>query len=391
MNSASYDFDQLVDRQGSDSIKWGLFDPDVLPMWVADMDFRVPQAIISALEQRVQHGVFGYPKEPPEIRDVVVNWILQRYNWKVKPDELVFMPNVAVGFNLVLQAVGKPGKGLLFQPPIYFPILDVPSHAEMEARPSELIRDRNGRYEIDFADVRRVASNNCSAFILCNPHNPVGRVFDRKELEKLGEICLENNLYICSDEIHADFVYDELVHIPIASIDPQIAERTITLIAPNKTFNVAGISCAIAVVQNPKFKQQIEEAKRGLVPNLGIMSYIITQAAYTEGEQWFNALNTYLQGNRDYLRESIQGRLPEVSMSPVEGTYLAWLDCGELKLGQNPHEYFLNQARVGLSDGARFGQGGEGFVRLNFATQRSNIAKAIDRMRDALLSGEDHA
>ncbi len=389
MDSASYDFNRLVDRRGSNSIKWDLFDADVLPMWIADMDFQAPPAIIAALEQRIKHGVFGYPKEPPEIRDVVVDWIARRYNWKVKPEELVFLPNVAVGFNLVIQAIGKPDTGLLYQPPIYFPILDVPSHAGMQARPSKLVRDKNGHYEIDFDDVKHAASHNCTAFILCNPHNPVGRVFDKKELETLAEICLENDLHICSDEIHADFVYDELAHIPIASLDPEIAQRTITLIAPNKSFNVAGISCAVAVVPNPDLRQQVETTRRGLVPKVGIMSYTVTQAAYTKGEQWFDELTAYLQRNRDYLRQAIEKQLPGISMSPVEGTYLAWLDCRGLNLGQNPHEFFLNQARVGLNDGARFGCGGDGFVRLNFATQRSNINKAIERMKNALLSTED--
>jgi cystathionine beta-lyase len=360
-------------------------------MWIADMDFQASPEIIATLEKRVKHGVFGYPKEPPGIRDVVVDWIARRYNWQVEPEELMFLPNVAVGFNLAIQAIGKPHSGLLFQPPIYFPILDVPGHAGMQARPSQLLPDKNGRYEIDFDDVKGKASDNCTAFILCNPHNPVGRVFNRKELESLADICLENNLYICSDEIHADFVYDGLPHIPIASLDPEIAQHTITLIAPNKSFNVAGISCAIAVAKNPQLRRKMETAKRGLVPKVGIMSYAVTQAAYTYGQEWFRELTAYLQGNRDFLHKSIKAQLPGISMSPVEGTYLAWLDCRGLKLEQNPHEFFLNKARVGLNDGARFGQGGDGFVRLNFATQRTNIAEAISRMRTALLSPGDIA
>jgi cysteine-S-conjugate beta-lyase len=389
MNSAEYDFDQPVNRRGTDSIKWGIFDPDVLPMWIADMDFPAPSSIIDAMHQRIRHGVFGYPKEPPEIREVVVSWILRRYNWKVKPEDLMFLPNVAVGFNLAIQAIGNPGKGLLFQPPIYFPILDVPRNAGMEARPSGLIRARNGSYEIDFDDVKKAAGNNCSAFILCNPHNPVGRVFDRKELERLAEICLENDLRICSDEIHADFVYDGRSHIPIASMDPEIASRTITLIAPNKSFNLAGISLAIAVVPNQEIRERVEMTKRGLVQRPGILSYIAAEAAYTKGEEWFDKLTKYLEGNRDYLKDHIETDLPQVSVSHVEGTYLAWLDCRKLDLGQNPHQFFLQRARVGLNDGARFGKGGDGFVRLNFATQRSNITHALRRMQEALLSQED--
>ena len=226
MCSANYNFDQLVGRRGSDSIKWGVFDPDVLPMWIADMDFQAPQAIIDALQKRVEHGVFGYTQEPQQLRDIVVEWILKHYDWKVRQEDLVFLPNVAVGFNLAVQAIGKPGTGLVFQPPIYYPILDVPSHAGMQPRPSQLIRRNDGHYEIDFDDLEKKASDNSSAFILCNPHNPVGRVYRREELEKIGQICLDCDLPICSDEIHADFVYDGHTHIPIGSIDPESVSYT---------------------------------------------------------------------------------------------------------------------------------------------------------------------
>jgi len=390
MTQSDSDFEQLIERRGTDSVKWTLFDGDVLPMWVADMDFRAPRAVIKALQQRVEHGVFGYPHEPPRLRDVVVDWIARHYDWAVQPDTLVFLPNVAVGFNLAIQAVCKPGSGLLFQPPIYFPILDVPKHAGLEARPSELVRGEDGRYEIDFDDVERAASERCSAFVLCNPHNPVGRVFCREELERLGETCLRQDLFICSDEIHADFVYDGRRHVPIASIDPEIAARTITLIAPNKSFNVAGIGCAIAVVPNPDLRQCLEEARRGIVPHVGIMSYVMTDAAYRHGEQWLSQLIVYLAKNRSFVEEFVRGRLPGVRVAPIEGTYLAWLDCRDLGLGESPRAFFLREARVGLNDGARFGPGGEGFVRLNFATPRSNLVDGLQRMRRALLSRGDN-
>jgi len=300
----------------------------------------------------------------------------------------VFLPNVAVGFNLAVQAVGKPGTGLLYQPPIYFPILDVPENARMEPRPSELVGGKDGHYEIDFDDVERAASDNCSTFLLCNPHNPVGRTFAQDELEKLGRICLKHDLFICSDEIHADFVYDGRKHVPIASIDRALAARTITLIAPNKSFNVAGISCAIAVVPNQELRERMDEMRRGLVQDVGIMSYVITQAAYTKGEEWLNKVVAYLERNRDYLRQFVADELPTISIGPVEGTYLAWLDCRDLDLDESPHEFFLREAHVGMNDGARFGPGGEGFVRLNFATPRLNLIEGLQRMRRALLLRE---
>lgn len=391
MTQSDSDFERLIERRGTGSIKWDLFDPDVLPLWVADMDFRSPQAVIDALQRRVEHGIFGYPQEPQHLRGVVTDWIFNRYNWKVRSDALVFLPNVAVGFNLAIQAIGTLGSGLLFQPPIYFPILDVPHHAGLEPRASELMRKEDGRYEIDFDDVERVAKNDCSAFMLCNPHNPVGRVFYREELEKLGQICLRQDMFICSDEIHADFVYDKRKHVPIASIDPEIAARTITLIAPNKSFNVAGISCAIAIVPNPELRRRLEEARRGLVPHVGIMSYVITDAAYQHGEEWLNRVVAYLTENRDLVTEFVRDQLPGISMSPIEGTFLAWLDCRDLRLEESPHEFFLREARVGLNDGARFGPGGEGFVRLNFATPRSNLLDGLQRMRRALLSTRDNS
>ena len=377
-----FDFDRVIDRRGTDSIKWNLFEPDVLPLWVADMDFPAPPAVIDALRDRVEHGIFGYPQEPPELRAVIVDWIAQRYGWKVTPEAIVFVPNVVVGFNLAAHALARQGSGLLIQTPIYFPILDVPDHAGLEARLNRLVRDSAGRYEIDFDDFARLA-REASMFLLCNPHNPVGRVYTRAELEQMAEICVRNGVYICSDEIHADFVYDGRRHVPIASIASEIADRTVTLFAPNKSFNVAGISCGIAIVPNPELRARLKAAQRGLVPHPGIMSYVVAEAAYRHGEEWLDDLIAYLAENRDYVTQFVRDELPGVKMGPIEGTYLAWLDCRDA-LDGNPHEFFLRRARVALNDGARFGPGGEGFVRLNFACPRSTLAEALNRMRIAL-------
>ncbi len=379
----NFDFDRVIDRRGTDSIKWNLFKPDVLPLWVADMDFSAPPAVIAALHNRVEHGVFGYPQEPPKLRSVVVDWIARRYRWKVAPEAIVFVPNVVVGFNLVAHALTRSGTGILLQPPIYFPLLDVPAHVGVGSRFSPLVRDSTGHYEVDFDDFAR-AAHDASMFLLCNPHNPVGRVYTETELARMAEICLENDVYICSDEIHADFVYDGRPHVPIASLSPEIADRTVTLFAPNKSFNIAGISCGIAVVPNPELRERVEVARRGLVPHLGIMSYIAADAAYRHGEKWLDELLVYLAGNRDYVTQFVQDELPGVRMGPVEGTYLAWLDCQDAVAG-NPHEFFLHTARVALNDGARFGPGGEGFVRLNFACPRATLVAALHRMRAALV------
>ncbi len=383
MSARKFDFDRVPDRRGTDSVKWGRYGPDVLPLWVADMDFSAPPAVIAALHDRIDHGVFGYPQEPSGLREVIVDWIARRYRWKVAPEAIVFVPNVVVGFNLTAHALARPGTGILLQPPIYFPLLDVPAHVGVEARFSPLICDPAGRYEIDFDDFARAARQDVSMFLLCNPHNPVGRVYTRAELARMAEICLENDVYICSDEIHADFVYDGRPHVPIASLSPEIADRTVTLFAPNKSFNVAGISCGIAVVPNPELRERLEAARRGLVPHLGIMSYVAADAAYRHGGEWLDELLAYLAGNRDYVTRFVRDALPGVRMGPVEGTYLAWLDCRGA-VGENPHEFFLKTARVALNDGARFGPGGEGFVRLNFACPRSVLAEGLKRMHTAL-------
>ncbi len=386
MGKHRFDFDQVIDRRGTDSVKWNLFAPDVLPLWVADMDFPAPPAVIDALHQRVEHGIFGYPQEPPKLRGVIVDWIARRYGWVVEPEAIVFVPNVVVGFNLVAHALARPGSGILIQSPIYFPILDVPGNTGLEARLNRLMRDSAGRYEIDFDDFARLAQD-ASMFLLCNPHNPVGRVYTRAELERMAEICLRHGLYICSDEIHADFVYDGRRHVPIASIAPEIADRTVTLFAPNKSFNVAGISCGIAVVPNPKLRERLEAARRGLVPHPSIMSYLVAEAAYRHGKEWLDDLISYLAANRDFVAQFVRDELPGVKVGPIEGTYLAWLDCRDA-LDGNPHEFFLRTARVALNDGARFGPGGAGFARLNFACPRSTLAKALDRMRNALCCSE---
>ncbi len=381
----NFDFDRVIDRRGTDSVKWGRYGLDVLPLWVADMDFPAPPAVIAALHDRVAHGVFGYPQEPPGLREVIVDWIARRYRWKVAPEAVVFVPNVVVGFNLAAHALTQPGTGILLQPPIYFPILDVPEHVGLNAQFSPLIRDPGGRYEVDFDDFARAARQDVSMFLLCNPHNPVGRVYTRAELEQMAEICVRNDIYICSDEIHADFVYDGRPHVPIASLAPEIADRTVTLFAPNKSFNIAGISCGIAVVPNPKLRERLEVTRRGLVPHLGIMSYVAADAAYRHGGEWLDELIGYLAGNRDYVTQFVRDELPGVELGPVEGTYLAWLDCRNAVDG-NPHEFFLREARVALNDGARFGPGGDGFVRLNFACPRSTLVEALGRMRSALVS-----
>jgi len=382
----TYDFDQPIDRRHSESAKWHRYDEDVSPMWVADMDFMSPEPVIRALRERVEHGVFGYGMDPPELRQVIVDRLQRLYGWQVSPEALVFMPGVVTGFNLACHAVASPGDGVLIQTPVYFPMLYAPAGAGLTNDEMELTRRPDGRYEIDFDLFEKTITGRTRLFILCNPHNPVGRVFGRQELERMAQICLRHNIVICSDEIHCDLLFQGSRHVPIASLAPEIADQTITLMAPSKTFNVPGLKCSVAIVQNPELRKKLKTTHTGLVHGINVMGYTAALAAYRDGQPWLDEVLLYLEANLDFLLQYVEAHLPGISMSKPEGTYLAWLSCHEAGIPGNPHKFFLEQARVAVSDGAIFGRGGEGFVRLNFGCPRSMLAEALDKMKEALLA-----
>jgi cystathionine beta-lyase len=382
----AYDFDQCIDRRHTESVKWNRYDEDVLPMWVADMDFRSPEPVIRALHERVEHGVFGYGSEPPELREVIVERLQRLYGWGVSPEELLFFPGVVTAFNLVCHAFGSHGDGVLLQTPVYSPMLYAPGDAGMTNDEMELTRCTDGRYEVDFDLFERTITDRTSIFILCNPHNPVGRVFRREELAQMAEICLRHNILICSDEIHCDLVFRGHHHLPIATLAPEVSDRTITLMAPSKTFNVPGLKCSLAIVQNPELRRTLKDTHTGLVHGMNVMGFTGALAAYRDGQPWLDEVLAYLEANLDLVVQYVEAHLPGVSMSRPEGTYLAWLNCHEAGIPGNPHEFFLKEARVAMNDGATFGRGGEGFVRLNFGCPRWRLTEALDRMRDALLA-----
>jgi cystathionine beta-lyase len=380
----TYDFDELVDRSRSDSDKWCRYGDGVLPLWVADMDFRSPEPVIRALRERVDQGVFGYGCEPPELRQAVLDWLVRSFGWQVSPEALVFLPTVATGFNLACHAVAARGDGVLVQTPVYFPILHASPNAGLTLDQMELTRQPDGTYVIDYDAFEAAITPRTRLFILCNPHNPVGRVFQRQELERMAEICLRHGIVICSDEIHCDLVFQGGRHVPIASLAPEVAAQTITLIAPTKTFNIPGLKCAVAIVENAELRDRLCAAQAGLVTSVGIMGYIAALAAYRDGRPWLEEALRYLEGNRDLLLKTVTEHMPGIGVGRPEGTYLAWLDCRQAGLPGNPHEFFLQQARVALNDGGPFGRGGEGFVRLNFGCARATLVEALDRMRQAM-------
>jgi cystathionine beta-lyase len=383
----TYDFDQIIDRRSTGCDKWLRYDEDVLPLWVADMDFPSPEPIVSALRDRAACGVFGYGTEPSDLRSVILEHLLRLYGWSVAPETLVFVPGLVGGLNLATQAVTSPGDGVLVQTPVYSPFLSLPSNAGCTLDQMRLTPLGSGSYECDMELFGATITDRTRIFVLCNPHNPVGRVFHRHELEQMAEVCLRNDLVICSDEIHCDLVFPGHQHVPFATLDRDVAQRTITLMAPSKTYNIAGLHSSVAIIENPELRKQFKRARKGLVSqSLTVFGYIATLAAYRSGQPWLDALLRYLEANRDYAFEYVSTQLHGVTMWKPEGTYLAWLDCRSANLPGSPHEFFLDHARVALNDGASFGRGGEGFVRLNFACPRQTLERALDRMGNALAN-----
>jgi cystathionine beta-lyase len=383
----AYDFDQVIDRCHTDSAKWCRYNKDghedVLPLWVADMDFAAPEPVIRALQERVAHGVFGYGMPPDGLREIIQGRLAQLYNWQVETDDILFFPGVVTGFTLACCAIGEPGDETLVEPPVYPPMLAAPAEVGRIPKTVQLV-EGDERYERDLDRFEAAITERTSLFLLCSPHNPVGRVFERGELERLAEVCLRHDVVICSDEIHCDLVFQGHPHIPIASLAPEIAAQTITLMAPSKTYNIAGLSCSVAVIQNPELRTRLKETVPHLVSHVNLLGYTAALAAYRDGQEWLDALLAYLKANRDYLIEYLAAHMPGIRCHKPEGTYLAWLDCRDTGIPGNPHEFFLEHARVALNDGASFGTGGEGFVRLNFGCPRAILTEALDRMQAAL-------
>ncbi len=379
-----YNFDEIIPRRETESIKWNLFKSEILPFWVADMDFRSPKPVIDALEKRVKHGIFGYPSEDKNLKEVIRERLRKLYQWDISVEEIVFLPGVVNGFNLVIHALTKPGQQVLMQPPVYHPFLSAPKNADAQRKDLPLKMDSNHSYKIDFDHFEESIDSNSGLFLLCNPHNPVGRVFNEHELSKMAEICLKNDVYICSDEIHADIIFPGHYHLPIASLSQEIAKKTITLMAPSKTYNIAGLGCSFAVVQNPELRKKLQKAREGLVPEVNLLGYTAALAAYQDGDEWLSQLLLYLEGNWNTLEHFISENLPDIKITPLEGTYLAWLDCRDLDLNPSPYEFFLQEARVAFNDGKIFGTGGEGFIRLNFGCPRSMLVEGLERMKLAI-------
>ncbi len=381
-----YDFDRVPPRRHTDSLKWHRYG-NALPLWVADMDFPAPEPVLAALHERVAQGVFGYGAPPDELTDVLCARMADLYRWTVTPEQIVYLPGLVCGLNIVCRAIGEPGDEVLVQTPVYPPFLSAPSNQERQLVTAELTAEcRDGRlyYTFDDAAFAAAIGPRTRLFILCHPHNPVGRVFTVDELTRLADLCERYDLTVCSDEIHCDLLLDGRRHTPLAALSPDIARRCITLMAPSKTFNIPGLGASFAIIQHPELRRRFKQALRGIVPDVNILGLVAARAAYQHGGDWLRELLPYLAANRDYVADFVTRHLPGVRVTVPEATYLAWLDCREAGISGNPHEFFLQQAGVALNDGATFGPGGEGFVRLNFACSRALLAEGLERMRAAI-------
>ncbi len=382
----AYNFDISIDRRHSDSVKWNIYPEEILPMWVADMDFYSPPAVIEALEKRAKHGVFGYAIEPPDLDEIVIRWIAEQYKMQVEPEHIIFIPGVVTGLNLASRAFLSPGDGLMFQPPIYPPFFSVGGPTGLENHTVDLVQISDGSYHIDFAALEKGLKKNTKMFLLCNPHNPVGRVFTREELTRIADFCLQHDLLLCSDEIHCDLVHQGNIHIPVMSLNEEIAQRTIMLIAPSKTFNIAGLGFSVMIIKNKDLMEQMKKSLRGILPHPDLLAVQAARAAYLYGKDWLQELMVYLQGNRDFLFDFVRSELPGISMTAPQGTFLAWLDCREASFADDPYSFFLKEAKVGLNNGEDFGTAGKGFVRLNFGCTRAKLEEGLIRIKQAVKS-----
>jgi cystathionine beta-lyase len=375
-----FDFDTPIDRSGGDSVKWNKYrGRDILPLWVADMDFAAPPAVLEALHRRVEHGVFGYAEPWPSLFEAVQAALMRDYAWAVQREWIIWLPGLVSGLNVTCRAIGAPGDQVLTATPIYPPFLSAPRYSQREviAVPMRL---QGTRWQWDLERAEAAVGPRTRLLMLCNPHNPVGRVFTREELLGIAALCERHDLVLCSDEIHCGLVLDpDSRHLPVAALDGAIAQRTITLMAASKTYNLPGLGCAFAIIPGNGLRQRFIEALRGIVPHVNALGMAATEAAYRDCTGWHVALIEYLRGNRDRVLAGV-GALPGLSATPIEATYLAWIDCRAL--GQQDPGAFLEAGGVGMSNGSDFGA--PGYVRLNFGCPRATLDEALRRMAKAV-------
>lgn len=384
-------FDTIIDRRNSNSIKYDFHaehgKPEgVLPLWVADMDFRAPQCVIDALAEKSQHGIFGYSKGNEDYFKALQSWFLNSFNWTIQPDWVINTPSIVFAMCTAIRALTNKGDGVLVQQPVYHPFNNSVIRNERNLIVNQLIYS-NENYTIDFADFeKKIVNNNVKLFLLCSPHNPVGRVWTREELIRMGDICHEHGVIVLSDEIHADFTYPGYRHHVFAGLKPEYSDITITCTSPTKTFNLPGLQISNIFISNKDIRRKFRDeiARTGYtLPNL--MGLIACCAAYTGGNEWLSELKKYIYGNLNYMRSFLIEKLPKIKLVEPEGTYLAWLDFKELGLDDKElDDFIVNRAGLWLNAGTMFGAGGEGFQRINIACPRKVLEKALIQLEKAV-------
>ncbi len=383
----TYNFDQIIDRSGTGSIKYDAREKvfskaDVIPLWVADMDFATPDFILEAIKKRLNHPVLGYTMHSNKFGQAFINWVKKRHNWLVKPQWLTFSPGVVAALSLSTLALTDPGDEIIIQPPIYPPFFEVVKNLDRKLILNPLKKTPSGKYIMDLDDLQQKISPRTKLIFISNPHNPVGRVWTKKELESLAQICLKNNIYIISDDIHSDFVFSNYKYTPIATLSPDIANITITAMSPSKTFNIAGLSTSIVVIPNQQLLEKYNRKLRGVHIFLGnIFGDIAFQAAYENGEQWLEKLLSYLEQNIDFAVNYINSHIPKIKVFRPEGTFLLWLDFSNYNLSHEQiWKKLIFEANLGLNNGLDFGQQGEKHFRMNIATPRKILESALKNL-----------
>ena len=386
-----YDFDKIIDRRGTGALKLDVLgerygDPDLLPLWVADMDFETPEFITEALRRRLDHSLFGYTVEPPEYWPTVIRWIADHHGWEVKPEWLTYIPGIVKGIGIAINVFVKEDEKVIIQPPVYHPFRLTPEGNGRKVVYNPLREIADGSYSMDFENLEAVTDDKCRMLILSNPHNPAGITWDAETLRRLAEFCHRRGIIVISDEIHCDMALWDNRHIPFATVSPEAAACSITFGAPSKTFNIAGIVSSYAIVPDDSLRRRLYtwlQANELNEPTL--FAPIATIAAFSKGEEWRRAMLDYVQGNIDYVIDYCRKHLPGIRPLRPQASFLVWLDCRGLGLSHDELiDLFVRKARLALNDGEMFGQGGEGFMRLNVGSPRAIIREGLDRLRNAL-------
>ena len=372
-------FDEIIDRDNSGSVKWARYaGKDIIPMWVADMDFASPPAVVDALRARVDHEVFGYTLSQDSYYEAIIDWVGYRHGWQIERDWIVSMPGLVTALNVICRGFAEPGNEVVSFTPVYPPFLEAPVNMNRELVTCPMKRT-HGRYTFDVEKFESLVSANTKVLLLCSPHNPIGRVWDEDEVREIAEICVANDIVICSDEIHCDLVLGGNKHIPTAMLSGEIAAKTITLMAPSKTFNVPGLGCSFAIISDKRLRKQFQHAAHGIVPYVNTFGYTACEAAFNGGRVWHSELLEYLEENRKLVYETINS-IDGMWIDQSEATYLAWINIEGLGIDK-PEEFFA-AGGVGIDDGRHFA--GDGFIRMNFGCPRARLIEGLERIKRAL-------